>query len=138
GSPGGSCRLLAVGGLVAKKGFDVLLDAVGALSGPWRLRLVGDGPERERLERQVRALGLEDRVTFCGPLTHEALPIEYQHADIVVVPSVRDPSGDRDGLPNVVLEAMAAGAAVVGTDARAIGSPIRAGTTRPLLPAAHA
>ncbi|HKB10017.1 MAG TPA: glycosyltransferase, partial [Vicinamibacterales bacterium] len=137
-STGGSCRLLAVGRLVAKKGFDVLLDAVGALSGPWRLRLVGDGPERERLERQVRALGLEDRVTFCGPLTHEALPIEYQHADIVVVPSVRDPSGDRDGLPNVVLEAMAAGAAVVGTDAGAIGSAIRDGSTGLLVPGGDA
>ncbi|HJZ76153.1 MAG TPA: glycosyltransferase [Vicinamibacterales bacterium] len=137
-SPDGICRLLAVGRLVAKKGFDVLLDAVAALAGPWRLRIVGSGPEQQRLEHQVRELRLAERVTFCGPLTHDALPLEYQHADVVVVPSVRDRTGDRDGLPNVVLEAMACGAAVIAADVGAIGSAVRDGSTGLLVPSGDA
>lgn len=128
-------RILAVGRLVVKKGFHVLIDALSELPGPWRLRVVGDGSEKGRLLAQVQALGLADRVTFRGIVTHDALAAEYDHADVVVVPSICDASGDRDGLPNVVLEGMASAAAIVATDAGAITSAVRDGDTGVVVPA---
>jgi len=128
-------RILAVGRLVEKKGFHVLIDALSQLPGPWRLRVVGDGPEKGRLLAQVQALRLGDRVTFGGIVTHEALAAEYGVADVVVVPSICDATGDRDGLPNVVLEGMASAAAIVATDAGAITSAVRDGDTGVVVPA---
>ena len=137
-SSGQVLQLLTVGRLVEKKGFHVLLDALATVDSPWRLRMIGEGPEGDRLAAQARALGIADRVTFCGAVTHDTLPYEYACADAVVVPSVRDRSGDRDGLPNVVLEAMASGAAVVATGMGAIASAIRHRVTGLLVPAADA
>lgn len=125
----GVFQLLAVGRLVEKKGFDVLIDAVTVLDLPWRLRIVGDGPEQGRLEQHVEAAGLRSRVTFVGACTHRELPREYASADAVVVPSVVDATGDRDGLPNVVLEAMASGRPVVGTRVGAIAAVLKDGET---------
>ena len=122
-------RLLAVGRLVEKKGFDVLVDALAALDQTSTLRIIGDGPERDRLVARVEAAGLTARVTFVGPRTHVELPVEYAGADVVVVPSVVDASGDRDGLPNVVLEAMACGRPVVGTRVGAIATALKDGDT---------
>ena len=77
-------------------------------------------------------------MTFCGAITHDVLPAEYGLADVVVVPSVCDANGDRDGLPNVVLEAMASSAAIVATDAGAIASAVRGGDTGIVVPAGDA
>jgi glycosyltransferase involved in cell wall biosynthesis len=122
-------RLLAVGRLVEKKGFAVLLEALAMLRTPFQLRIVGDGPLRPGLERAVAVYGLEDRVQLDGPLTHDALPAAYAGAHIVVVPSVQDADGDRDGLPNVVLEAMASGRPVVASQISAIPCAVRDGQT---------
>jgi colanic acid/amylovoran biosynthesis glycosyltransferase len=128
--PAGSIlTILAVGRLVAKKGFPVLLDAAARLLAPFRLRIVGDGPDRPALEAQIAALGLEDRVELAGPRTHDDLPAEFAAADIVVVPSVTDASGDRDGLPNVVLEAMSSARPVVASDVGAVSSAVIDGRT---------
>lgn len=126
--------LLAVGRLVEKKGFEVLLDALSLLRRPFRLRLVGDGPGRPELTAQAARLGLTDRVEFAGRLTHETLPRAYAEADIVVVPSVVDRRGDRDGLPNVVLEAMASARPVVASAISALPSAVRPGQTGLLVP----
>jgi glycosyltransferase involved in cell wall biosynthesis len=134
----GTFTLLAVGRLVEKKGFHVLIDAVSRLGSTWRLRIVGDGPEKDALAAGARGCGIADRVAFCGAMTHDVLPREYRRADVVVVPSICDSSGDRDGLPNVVLEAMASSAAIVGTDAGAITSAIRDGATGLIVPAGDA
>jgi glycosyltransferase involved in cell wall biosynthesis len=126
--PGGDpLRLLAVGRFVEKKGFEVLIEALGRLTVPFRLRIVGDGPLRARLEHAADMHGVADRIDFCGALTHQALPAAYAAADAVVVPSVQDAGGDRDGLPNVVLEAMACGRAVVASRVAAIPSAVSDG-----------
>lgn len=127
--PAVELRLLAVGRLVEKKGFGVLLDAVRRLTSPWRLAIVGDGPERAALER--RAPGA---VAFLGTVSHDDLPALYGSADIVVVPAVVAADGDRDGLPNVVLEAMASGRAVVASDVAAIATAVDDGRTGLLVP----
>jgi glycosyltransferase involved in cell wall biosynthesis len=126
--------LLAVGRLVPKKGFPVLIDAASRLLAPFCLRIVGNGPGREALERQIAEAGLEDRVELAGPRTHDDLPAEYAAADIVVVPSVTDATGDRDGLPNVVLEAMSSARPVIASDVGAVSSAVVDGRTGVLVP----
>lgn len=121
---GGRIELLAVGRLVAKKGFGVLIAASRLFELDWRLRIVGDGPLMSELVEAARHLGVEQRVEFVGAVTHAELPSLYHGSDIVIVPSVIDSSGDRDGLPNVVLEAMACGLAVVGSDVAAIPTAV--------------
>jgi glycosyltransferase involved in cell wall biosynthesis len=130
----GPLRLLAVGRLVEKKGFAVLLAALELLEIPCTLRIVGEGPERDGLQATIDARGLQDRVSLCGPMTHAELPAEYAAAHVVVVPSVMDRSGDRDGLPNVVLEAMASQRPVVASDIAAIPTALRHGETGLLVP----
>jgi glycosyltransferase involved in cell wall biosynthesis len=126
-------RLLAIGRLVEKKGFDVLIDAAARSSGA-TLRIVGDGPLWRSLEDRIRALGAADRITLVGARTHVELPAEYAAAHAVAVPSVVDATGDRDGLPNVALEAMASGRPVIGTAVGAITSAVRQGETGLVVP----
>jgi glycosyltransferase involved in cell wall biosynthesis len=126
--------ILAVGRLVPKKGFPVLLEAAAQLLAPVRVRIVGDGAQREELERRVAELGLTGRVELAGPATHDDLPAEYAAAHIVVVPSIMDATGDRDGLPNVVLEAMSCGRPVVASDVGAVSSAVVDGRTGVLVP----
>ena len=117
-------RLLAVGRLVEKKGFHILLEAVARLKFPFQLRIIGEGPERERLTDMIATKELSDRVKLDGGRTHAELPEAYRRAHIVVVPSIQDQTGDRDGLPNVVLEAMASGRPVVASRISALGCAI--------------
>jgi glycosyltransferase involved in cell wall biosynthesis len=117
-------QILAVGRLVEKKGFDVLIKACARLSFPYRLRIIGEGPRRADLERLIAGVGVEEHVMLCGAKTHAELPDEYGDAHVVVAPSIIDSSGDRDGLPNVILEAMASGRAVVASEVSAIGNAI--------------
>jgi glycosyltransferase involved in cell wall biosynthesis len=129
-------ELLAVGRLVEKKGFVHLLEAGARLSFEWRLRFVGEGPLEDDLRAAAGRLGIADRVEFVGSRTHAELPSLYRSAHLVVVPSVVDSQGDRDGLPNVVLEAMASGVPIVASDVAAIPSAIVHGETG-LLVAPH-
>jgi len=126
-------RLLAIGRLVEKKGFDILVDAV-ARTPAASLRIVGDGPLRAALEDRIRALGGGDRITLAGARTHAELAHEYADAHAVAVPSIVDATGDKDGLPNVVLEAMACGRPVVATNVGAITSGVRHGETGLIVP----
>lgn len=131
---GGELLVLAVGRFVEKKGFVHAIRALALTGRPVRLRLVGDGPLREALEEAAMTAGVTDRVTFAGRRTHGSLAAEYAAADVVVVPSVVDRDGDRDGLPNVVLEAMASGRPVVASDVAAIASAVAHGATGVLVP----
>jgi glycosyltransferase involved in cell wall biosynthesis len=138
--PGEVVTLLSVGRLVEKKGFTVLLEALAILAAgaevqhPFRLRVVGEGPWRGRLEAAISQHGLADRVELLGCLTHETLPALYAESHIVVAPCVVDGSGDRDGLPNVVLEAMSSARPVVASDVAAISTAVRHGQTGLLVP----
>ena len=131
----GTLQILAVGRLVAKKGFHFLIEAVARLKFPFQLRIIGEGPEQDRLAQMISAYHLSDQVTLCGPRTHDQLPEEYSRAHVVAVPSIVDKTGDRDGLPNVVLEAMASARAVVASKAGAISAAVRDNETGLLLPA---
>lgn len=117
-------RLLAVGRLVEKKGFDFLIAALAGVKIRFTLTIVGDGLERERLQHLTILNNLADRIVFRGAVTHTELPKIYAETDVVVVPSIQDRSGDRDGLPNVVLEAMASGRALVASEVAAIPSAV--------------
>jgi glycosyltransferase involved in cell wall biosynthesis len=128
-SRGSELQLLVVARLVEKKGLPVLVEAVARLRSPVRLRVVGAGPQRASLEAAVAAAGIADRVELPGPVTHAELPGCYAASDVVVVPSVVDGGGDRDGLPNVVLEAMASGLPVVASDVGAIATAVTHGET---------
>jgi glycosyltransferase involved in cell wall biosynthesis len=118
-------RLLAVGRLVEKKGFGGMLNALSIVKANFSLRIVGDGPEREALETMANELGISDRVTFAGAKEHDELVSEYSNCHVVLVPSITDTSGDRDGLPNVVLEAMASERIIIASDAGAITSAVK-------------
>lgn len=126
--------LLAVGRLVEKKGFHDLVEALALFDRPFHLNVVGEGPEHPRLEQMIAVHGLGQRVTLLGRRTHAQLPALYAAADVVVVPSVVDRTGDRDGLPNVVLEAMASQRPVVASDLAAIPTAVREGVNGLLVP----
>lgn len=111
-------QIIAVGRMVEKKGFGVLLDACALLRArgvPFSLSIVGSGPLEAELRAQRAALGLEGVVALEGPLPQEALIGMMGRAQLAVLPCVVTDSGDRDGLPTVLLEAMARGLPVVTT-----------------------
>ena len=116
--PGEPPRVLTVGRLVEKKGHDVLLQAAALVRDrgiDFTLRVAGEGPEWPRLQRLVHELGLGERVIFLGPLTESEVEKEYESADVFALPCRKLANGDQDGLPNVILEAMAHGLPVVST-----------------------
>ncbi|HJT96963.1 MAG TPA: glycosyltransferase [Rhodanobacteraceae bacterium] len=111
--------LLFVGRLVAKKGLDVLLDAMPAIvaSRPRaRLRIAGFGPEEASLRAQARRLGIEGNVEFLGAMAQDRLPDLYRTAALCVAPFVRDESGNQEGLPVVLMEAIGCGCPIVVGD----------------------
>jgi colanic acid/amylovoran biosynthesis glycosyltransferase len=109
----GARIVLAVGRLVEKKGFDVLIDAA-ALVGDVEVRILGDGPLREELSRRIAAK--DAPVTLLGSGAPAAVLAAMQAADVLAMPCVVARDGDRDSMPVVVKEAMAMGMLVVASD----------------------
>ncbi len=105
--------VLAVGRLVEKKGFDVLLDAIAELPGV-TLRIIGDGPLHARLQQQAERLGLD--VDLLGSRAPAEVRDAFEAADLIAMPCVVARDGDRDSMPVVVKEAMAMELLVVGSD----------------------
>ena len=130
-------RLLAVGRFARTKGFPELLTAMARLRReqvPVRLTLVGDGGWRRKLTALRRRLRLTGCVDMPGFLPHDRLREFMQNHDMLVVPSVVHSNGDRDGIPNVIMEALSHRMPVVATDVCGISEVIRDGETGLLVP----
>jgi glycosyltransferase involved in cell wall biosynthesis len=129
-------RLLAVGRAVEKKGFDDLLDALARLPGDrhWQLVHIGDGPRLAALQQQARRLGITARIRWEGARAHDDVLAAYRDADLFVLPCRIGDDGDRDGLPNVLLEAQSQALASVSTNVSGIPELIVDGETGVLVP----
>jgi glycosyltransferase involved in cell wall biosynthesis len=104
-----------VGRLVPEKGVDLLLEALTGLEGMWRAYILGSGPTRKALETQARQLGLSDRVSFDAQIPSTQMPAYYRQLDALVVPS-RTRSNWKEQFGRVLIEAMASGVPVIGSD----------------------
>lgn len=109
--------VVSVGSLVPKKGHRTLLDAMALLDPRWTLRIAGEGPGRAALERQIEELQLVDRVELLGPVGEREVRPLLQTSAVMALACVETPSGDRDGIPLALVEAMASATPVVTTDA---------------------
>jgi glycosyltransferase involved in cell wall biosynthesis len=129
--------VLAVGRLIEKKGFDDLVRACALLQREaldFRCRIVGKGPLRAELAALVAELGLEGHVVLSGPIPREQLVAQYRAASVLVAPCVVGSDGNRDGLPTVLVEAMALGVPVVATPVTGIPELVEDGRTGLIVP----
>ncbi len=119
---GDPVRILSVGRTVGKKGYDDLIAALAALppSLHWRLVHIGGGNLSGKLQRQAKRAGIADQITWRGAQPQEAVLAAYREADIFVLASRIAGDGDRDGLPNVLMEAQSQGLACIATRVSAI------------------
>lgn len=115
-----------VGRLVPEKGVDLLLKAVAEMKGSWRLVILGEGPEQDRLEELARRLGLNDRVIFEGWFSSLRMPAFYRELDALVLPSRSRPNWVEQ-FGRVLIEAMACGVPVIGSDCGEIPQVVRNG-----------
>lgn len=141
GVPATDRWVVAVGRLVYKKGFEHLVRAmapVGARVADARLLIAGDGPLRDELRAAAADSGVAGALHLLGPVSHGDLPALYAAADVVAVPSVHGPGGNVDGLPNVFLEGLASGTAVIASRVAGIPDIGRDGDTVVLVPEADA
>lgn len=112
----GPVRVLSVGSLVPKKGHDVLLRALAMQHDvPMRLTVAGDGPQHAELTSLAHQLGVDEQVSFVGAVDNERIPELLDGSDIFVLASRVSATGDRDGVPNVLIEAMARMVPVIST-----------------------
>jgi glycosyltransferase involved in cell wall biosynthesis len=118
------------GRFVPEKGVDLLLNAFAALPPEMRnnsrLSLVGQGPERESLERLAQRLNISERVIFHGQLPSTQLPAYYRQIDVLVVPSRTQPNW-KEQFGRVIVEALACGVPVIGSDCGAIPDVVGVG-----------
>nr|WP_242521716.1 glycosyltransferase family 4 protein [Motiliproteus sp. SC1-56] len=124
-------ELISVGRAVPKKGYRHLLNALAQLPGHlhWRLTHIGGGTELPRLQRQAQALGVDERVRWLGALPQEEVLDYYRQADIFVLASTVVDDGDRDGLPNVLMEAQSQRLCCISTRISGIPELIHDGET---------
>ena len=124
-------RLLSVGRAVEKKGFDVLLEALAALAPElaWRWHHVGSGHILDRLRARAEELGIADRIAWHGARDQDFVIARCRDCDLFVLPSREAGDGDRDGLPNVLMEAQTQALACLSTRFSAIPELIRDGDT---------
>jgi len=130
--------ILGAGSLITKKGFHVLLAACAILRQrgvDFRCVIIGDGYERKRLTDLVAALGLGGTVEMPGYVSLAELRDWYYRAKVFVMPSIVSPEGETDGLPTVVVEALASGLPVVGTETASIPEAIHDGLNGFVVPA---
>lgn len=130
--PGGRLHVVGVGRLVEKKGFDVLIEAAARAHGrglPLRVSIAGGGELEQDLRNLARVRGVEDVVEFLGPRTQREIVELLREADVFAAPCVVGADGNADGLPTVLLEAMAIGVPVVATAVTGIPEVVRNGSS---------
>jgi glycosyltransferase involved in cell wall biosynthesis len=134
----GPPAILSVSRLVEKKGLADLIESANILR-QWgrrfQVEIIGEGPLREALQARVRQLCLETRVKLAGPQPQELVRLAYLRASILALPCMIGTDGDRDGIPTVLLEAMASGLPVVSTPVSGIPELIETGRDGLLVPA---
>lgn len=132
----GRVELVSVGRAVEKKGYDDLLAALAALPGDldWHFTHIGGGELADMLKLEADRLNLSGRITWRGAQPREEVVKACQSADLFVLPSKLAKSGDRDGLPNVLMEAQSMGLCCLSTEVSAIPELIRDGETGRLVP----
>ena len=119
-APSDKLRLLSVGRLVAKKGYDDLLDALAEVDVDWHLTHIGGGELSDAMTARAAELGLSDRIEWRGKQAQDAVVAAMREADLFVLPSKIADDGDRDGLPNVLMEAASQKLPILSTDVSAI------------------
>lgn len=132
----GPVEILSVGRLVEKKGYPTLLDALSRLpsSSDWRLTHIGGGPLDGALKTQAESLGLTARIEWLGALPQEQVLAAYRRSDLFVLAAQIAADGDRDGLPNVLMEAQSQRLACIATNISGIPELIKDGETGLLVP----
>ncbi|MGF1649486.1 MAG: glycosyltransferase [Hyphomicrobiaceae bacterium] len=128
--------ILSGGRAVEKKGYDILLDALARLPDDlsWRFIHLGGGTLKDALKAKSSALGLTSRITWLGAQAQDEVLKAYRRADVFVLPCRIGSDGDRDGLPNVLVEAQSQRLACISTRVSAIPELIRDGETGVLVP----
>lgn len=130
-------KLLALGRFVEKKGYEYLLRACRIMLNAGlniRLALAGDGPLKARLTRLTRKLGIDKTVSFPGFVRYDQVSALFQSADVFLAPSVVAASGDRDGIPTVIMEALMHRVPVIAADVSGIPELIEDEETGLLIP----
>lgn len=130
-------RLLALGRLVAKKGFDLALHAAARLRQEGvacRLVVAGDGPRGRALRKLAARLGLAGDVVFTGFVPRHRTRELFGNCDVFLAPSRVDAHGDRDGIPNVIMEALLHGVPVIASAVGGIPEIVKDGETGRLIP----
>jgi glycosyltransferase involved in cell wall biosynthesis len=132
----GAYTLLSVGRLVPKKGYAGLIEALGRLPKDldWQFRHIGGGPLKDALQAQAQGLGIAERITWLGAKPQETVLEEYRAADLFILNSRIAEDGDRDGLPNVLMEAQSQRLPVIATNLAGIPELVIDGETGALLP----
>lgn len=115
--PKAPLRIVTVGRAVSKKGLDQLIIALSLLPADlhWQWQHIGGGPLRDALKAQSEQLAIDDRCQFRGALDQKEVITAYNQSDLFVMPCRIDDNGDRDGLPNVIVEAQSQGLAVISS-----------------------
>lgn len=123
-------NLVTVGRAVSKKGIDSLLKALAKLPADlhWHWTHIGGGPLKGELEALAANLGIAKQCDFKGALPQSEVLETYRNSDLFILPSRIDDSGDRDGLPNVIVEAQSQSLAVISTNISGIPELIQSGT----------
>ncbi len=129
-------QVVSVGRAVSKKGYDVLLNALSELPDSlfWEFVHIGGGPLLDSFDQQAKALNISHKINWLGPQSFDQVLLQYQQSDIFVLASRIDEFGDRDGLPNVLMEAMSQALPCIATDLSGIPELIQNRRNGILLP----
>jgi glycosyltransferase involved in cell wall biosynthesis len=136
GIPATPPLILSVGRLRAKKGFDTLIDACARLAAEgldFRCEIVGYGPEEHALCAQIERLALSGEVRLSGKMAHDDVLDRMRAASLFALPCRIESNGDRDGIPNVILEAMAMGVPIISTPVSGVPEVVQDGASGKLV-----